>query len=330
MKMKFILLTIGFSINMYLHSQTVYIPSGTGGIGSSTNSNVGIGTTSTPLAKLHVIGASRFDENATGTGNGRFVLNRTGLSNQENLLSFSTAATNYEWVMGTTLASSDFYLGGWTNAGRCISVLQSNGNVGIGNVATPLVKLHVVGSFSLFSSNTSPTTAALIRGNSTYSTDLLPDYTWYGNDQTGIFHPAANVIGFANGGIGESMRINANGKVVIGGSSITNLPGSYKLYVSGGILTEQVRVGVYNTSGWADYVFDKNYKLMSLDSLSEYVNANQHLPNIPSASEVVKDGIDVAGMNSKLLEKIEELTLYVIDLQNQINDLQKSVDGSNK
>lgn len=73
---------------------------------------------------------------------------------------------------------------------------------------------------------------------------------------------------------------------------------------------------------WPDYVFGTEYNLMSLKELEQYVNANKHLPGVPSAQEIEKKGdVDLGAMNTLLLEKVEELTRYVIDLQNQIDEL---------
>jgi hypothetical protein len=69
---------------------------------------------------------------------------------------------------------------------------------------------------------------------------------------------------------------------------------------------------------WADYVFKKDYKLNSLEDVEKHITENGHLPNIPAAQEVLENGINVAEMTSKLLEKIEELTLYSIDQNKQI------------
>lgn len=109
------------------------------------------------------------------------------------------------------------------------------------------------------------------------------------------------------------MEILAGGQVKIGNAPIrANTP--YRLYVEGGILTEQLKVAIANSTDWADYVFDKNYKLPSLAYVEKFVRTNHHLPNIPSAQQLVKEGVDIVQMQSKMLEKIEELTLYVIDL----------------
>ena len=77
-------------------------------------------------------------------------------------------------------------------------------------------------------------------------------------------------------------------------------------------------------SGWSDFVFDEDYRLPSLYELEKYVTTNRHLPDIPSAKEVEDNGVDLCEMNAKLLQKVEELTLYVIDLQKQIDELKKN------
>jgi hypothetical protein len=69
---------------------------------------------------------------------------------------------------------------------------------------------------------------------------------------------------------------------------------------------------------WADYVFKKEYQLRSLEDVEKHINEKGHLPNIPTAQEVLENGINVAEMNSKLLEKIEELTLYSIEQNKQL------------
>ncbi len=74
---------------------------------------------------------------------------------------------------------------------------------------------------------------------------------------------------------------------------------------------------------WADYVFSKNYKLLSIPQLENFIKENKHLPNVPTAKEVAENGIDIAEMNKILLEKVEELTLYVIELSNKIQKLEE-------
>jgi hypothetical protein len=102
-----------------------------------------------------------------------------------------------------------------------------------------------------------------------------------------------------------------------------NTPSGYKLFVEGGILSEKVKVALKNGSEWADYVFDKDYKLITLAELEIYINNNKHLPGMLSADKLVKTGgIDVAMMFSKQMEKIEELTLYIIEQNKRIKKLE--------
>ncbi len=77
-------------------------------------------------------------------------------------------------------------------------------------------------------------------------------------------------------------------------------------------------------SGWSDFVFDNDRHLPSLSEVENYIKNNRHLPDIPSAKEVEDNGVDLGEMNAKLLQKVEELTLYVIDLQKQIDELKNN------
>jgi len=105
----------------------------------------------------------------------------------------------------------------------------------------------------------------------------------------------------------EKMRIMSNGNVGIG---TTNTFG-YKLAVNGTIGAKEVVVET--TNPWSDFVFEPNYSLMPLNELNTYIQENKHLPEIPTTAEVEENGISVGEMNAKLLQKIEELTLYMIE-----------------
>lgn len=72
-------------------------------------------------------------------------------------------------------------------------------------------------------------------------------------------------------------------------------------------------------TGWADYVFDEKYLLPSLESVEQHIKANKHLPGIPSAATIEKEGLNVGKVQAKMMEKIEELTLYVIELKKEID-----------
>jgi len=102
------------------------------------------------------------------------------------------------------------------------------------------------------------------------------------------------------------------------------------LSVDGLILAKEVRVAVSTTTHWADYVFAKGYKLKSLSDVEQYILKHKHLPDVPSAEEVKENGIDMLEMNSILLKKIEELTLYTIALQKQLDAQQKEINTLKK
>jgi hypothetical protein len=123
------------------------------------------------------------------------------------------------------------------------------------------------------------------------------------------------------------LRVGSDGKVLIGNpSEISTRPSGYKLFVGGGILTEKIRVAVSTTSSWSDFVFDASYRLMPVSELQEYIIDNGRLPDVPSAEEMVDKGLDVAEMDAKLLQKIEELTLYMLQQQKEIEELKMILD----
>lgn len=185
------------------------------------------------------------------------------------------------------------------------TILQ-NGNIGIGTSA-PLAQLHI--------------------NNNNYGSILLGDGSSGGG--VAITKESDNRIAFWNNGIygssqSERFTILQNGNVGIG----TNNPGPYKLAVDGKIFARGVKVSLGTI---ADYVFDSTYQLRSLSSLEQYINQNKHLPGIPSAEQVKKEGgIELQEMNVKLLEKVEELTLYVIELKKENEQIKKELKKSSK
>lgn len=88
--------------------------------------------------------------------------------------------------------------------------------------------------------------------------------------------------------------------------------------IDGKLIAKEIEV---KTNVWADFVFNKDYKLMPLNQLEKYISTHKHLPNIPTEAEVKDKGINVAEMNALLLQKVEELTRYVIDLKKEIEQL---------
>jgi hypothetical protein len=144
--------------------------------------------------------------------------------------------------------------------------------------------------------------------------------TILGANVSGLPATLSNTIILADGLGKQRLYIDNTGKARIGDPSLT-MPGTYKLYVKDGILTEKIVIAWANSAQWADYVFAPDYKLMSLTQVAHFVKANHHLPNVPAASEIVKNGLNLGEMDAKLLEKIEELTLYLIEQDFKTNDL---------
>lgn len=210
--------------------------------------------------------------------------------------------------------------------------IYDNGNVGIGTT-NPLHKVHIDNG-ALMLSGAVPG----FGGPQLLFTDNLttnPNGRWameYLSTATGRPSGGLNFwTPFPGGAAGNySLFLKDDGKVGMGVSDDTGDPnysatafaGNYRLYVKGGILTDKVKVAVYNTTNWADYVFSPEYKLKSLDEVEAFTKVNKHLPGMQSASELVKDGgIDVSQMFAKQMEKIEELTLYMIEMKKEIKAL---------
>ncbi len=183
--------------------------------------------------------------------------------------------------------------------------ITEQGNVGVGT-QTPLVKWHVAGDAMFSGSGSTVTFAPFIRGTNNVSTETTPDFTWWNNDRTGIFHPDADVIGFTVQGT-ERARFNEAGDFYI----------KQDLYVKNTIRAKEYFAEVPT---WYDFVFEPGYDLMSIAELEVFVNTNKHLPDVPTTKQVSENGVDLADMTSVLLKKVEELTLYIIEL-NKKNDL---------
>ncbi|MCQ9637844.1 hypothetical protein MP478_00455 [Chryseobacterium sp. WG14] len=131
--------------------------------------------------------------------------------------------------------------------------------------------------------------------------------------------------------------VGNNGTIGIGGFT-AQLPADgiaadgqkYKLFVKDGIRTERVKVDIAANNGWADYVFEKDYKLMSLNDLAHFINKNGHLPEVPTTEEAIKNGIELKEMNILLLKKVEELTLHLIDQNSQLKKQNEEIEKLKK
>lgn len=100
-----------------------------------------------------------------------------------------------------------------------------------------------------------------------------------------------------------------------------------KLCVNGTIKAQRVKV---TREDWSDFVFNDDYNLRPLDEVEKYIKANKHLPDIPGEKEVLENGFDLGDMNAKLLQKIEELTLYMIELKKDNDSLRKEISNLKK
>lgn len=246
-------------------------------------------------------------------------------------------------IASNTITQGTHYLGSFNNAfvdfranNNLYMRLTTAGNLGVGTTS-PGQRLHVHDGAIWVTGSTPGTGPMLMLGGGDVTAP---------NGQWGI-ECTANGLNFwrpfsapnggnnflflknSNGNVGvrtdnPTANFTVNGNMLVGNPSTVSLPSGYKLYVETGILTERLKVAIKGTGNWADYVFDQNYRLPEISEVSTYIRINKHLPGVPSAEEMVVNGLDVAEMDAKLLEKIEELTLYIIHLQDQINEL-KSV-----
>ena len=205
--------------------------------------------------------------------------------------------------------------------GLCLTAnAQSNtfpttGNVGIGTI-TPQAALDIKGLIQISGINAATPPSDISYG-------LFP----YGGIGLGIFSGAYG----PNQGIGiwtnpngiktEVMRILSGGNIGIGTTNPV-----YKLDVIGTIRSREVKVDLNG----ADFVFEKDYRLMPLSELEKYIQTEKHLPEIATAKEMGADGVELGSLNSKLLQKVEELTLYIIDQKKSMDDIKEIVNSQNK
>lgn len=193
--------------------------------------------------------------------------------------------------------------------------------VGLGT-ASPQMTLHISG-------NTTTQPSIMVEATDDFLASVHfksngKTFAWskrpsYENDcmQLWYFDPAA-----AGGHWqGPYMSVATNGSVGIGTTKTADA--SYKLFVETGIRTRKI---VVDQTAWPDYVFHPDYPLPSLPSVAAYIKANQHLPDMPSADSVAKNGIDLGSNQAQLLKKIEELTLYTIHQDETIRQQAKKLE----
>jgi len=156
--------------------------------------------------------------------------------------------------------------------------------------------------------------------------DAGSDFYFYRYNDAGVYQGAILKLDRSSGEskFGGSVKVQTvAGHLAVGdfdGAGLTT-PAGYRLIVQDGILTEKIKVALKTTGDWADYVFEPSYNLMPLEEVEKYTLENNHLPNVPSAEEMVSNGLDVNESSKMFMEKIEELTLYMIDLNKEVKAL---------
>ena len=205
---------------------------------------------------------------------------------------------------GTSSSTSNFMAR--NSAGDTLMRIRDDGRMGIGYNGSSYGRVLNVGGtgINFYTANEAafggaifPTDTSLILWSNSGANNYLVMQPSWGNTGVGTYTPNA--------------KFHVNGTQLIGGNN-ERIATGYQLSVAGKIIAEEVRVEL--RALWPDYVFGKNYKLMPLDELEKSIKKNKHLPNIPSAAEVEKEGISLGDMNKRLMEKVEELTLYIIDI----------------
>jgi hypothetical protein len=227
------------------------------------------------------------------------------------------ASTNF---LGTT-DSADLVLK--TNNTERIRI-SSTGNVGIGISPDPNIAFRSQGRSQFFSSIDSDTFVVRNTGSTIMNGASLVwlSYEKYQPNNPGILDVTG--ITYSAGNPENILSVKANGKVILGPNSLSltcSDCNNYRMFVKDGIRTEKIKVDIASSNGWADYVFEKNYNLMPLNELESFISQNKHLPEVPTTNEAIENGIELKEMNILLLKKIEELTLYVIQQQKEIQEL---------
>jgi hypothetical protein len=328
MKTKILFAALFIGSSMAANAQTLFVPGGTAGIGSAqTTQGIGIGnnTPGNPTYPGNRLSFNNLNDGSNGLDGITWWSPNPGLYGIFKTQGAWTAP-NYQqlqlsWSTGIILNPGSDYGKSFVDIWGDLKVnnIYSQGRLSAYNIAVgggsidPSLALNVKGNSAFISRTGATTSSPLIRGTNDYSLATTPDYTWYNSDQTGIFHPAANVIGFSVWGV-EKVRISDAGMAI--GS--TTIDANYPLSVNGRIRAKEIKV----YTAWADFVFDKKYDLMSLKDVEAYINANSHLPELPSAREVEKEGVSLGEMQAKLLQKIEELTLHLIQQNKKIEKLE--------
>jgi hypothetical protein len=303
-------LTIQTPINStgWMHiggNDSIIVGEGIGGIsaaiGTMTNHAFRLNTNSTGRLHIYPAGEVVVGSNTSGSF-GKFTVETP--NNSYGISHISTGGNILATNIGGTSAGigtfSNTNMRIFSNSVSSIFVAAATNNVGIGT-DNPTYK------FTVETPNNSFGMAHVSTGGNILATNI-------GGTSAGIgTFSNTNMRVFCNG-TSRIFIASATGNVGIGTDNPT-----YKLSVLGNIRSTEVVV----ETGWADYVFDKNYHLKSLDEVEKFIDQNKHLPGIPSAAEIKKNGLQLGETQKKMMEKIEELTLYIIELKKEITEIKK-------
>lgn len=202
--------------------------------------------------------------------------------------------------------------------------IKSNGHIMFGSGAFTRGKINVFNDNIILmrqansNSLSNPTGAILFGGGDGASVNPVWSVSYFQDTlRSGLnfWKPYNNPTNYQS--INSVLFLSNNGNVGIGVDNPLA-----KLSVDGLICAKEIRVSLSGAPCWPDYVFDANYSLISLNELEKFISINKHLPNIPSATEVEKNGVNLGEMNRVLLQKIEEMTLYIIQMEKRITELE--------
>lgn len=198
------------------------------------------------------------------------------------------------------------------------------GNVGFGT-ASPTAAVDVVGNVLVKANNANADNAniRLLNDNAASTTSDKKASIWLDNNGKLKFRSATGIgLAFRNAGnTADIMDINDNGLSI----GTNDHPTGYSFAVNGNGIA--VSMTVKPKALWPDYVFKAGYRLPSLSYLRSYIDENHHLPGIPTEQQIKKDGLDLGEINTLLMKKVEELTLYVIQLKEENEKLKKDQQG---
>ncbi len=278
-----------------------------------------------------------FQPNQTAGGDmsaGASITSGITAANAGEGLSLAPCAYGYSGVkLGAYAFNSSSAGGGWKSVWETQNVniawgypslllMKSGGNVGIGTgTTTPREKLELIGNARIGAegagdATVDPNTALTIYQNGT-GKKALKFKTW---------DNSLPLISIENVNYVKSpFTVYGDGRTYIGlqAPATSGSHNDAMLAVDGKILAKSIYVSI-TTGVWADYVFNKNYKLMPLKEVEQFYRKNNHLPGIQSAKEVEENGLNIEEMNIKLLEKIEELTIYMVELEKEIENIKKN------